>query len=126
MATAEAALDVLLAGIAPDHPAARAATAELISDLTAVPALKAGERRTAEAETKGFSVDLVVSLGAPGAIVGLAQIIKAWLSRDRRRSLTVSIRGDGGEKIITIGGEQVSTAALSDALRAAVKVDPDS
>lgn len=119
LATADVRLEVRLEGIGLEHSAAQAAIGELISDLTSVPELKARQRGVADAGTKGAPVDLVVSLGVQGTIVGLVQIIKIWLGRDRRRSLTVSITNDDDKTVVHVEGEQVSTSTLTEALRAA-------
>jgi Effector Associated Constant Component 1 len=68
---------------------------------------------------KGAGVELIVSLGASGALAGLAQILHIWLSRDRRRTLTLSIRREGTAKVVHIDGTNVSLDSITNALESA-------
>ena len=72
---------------------------------------------------KGGSLEVLVTLGTSGTIAGLVQIVKLWLSRDRRRSLKVSVRNTADGVNIELEGEEISVAALTEAL-SAIKLDP--
>ena len=122
MAKVEAKLDVHLEGLGSDHPASQAAMDELLSDLKSVTELEAEEREANSDGSKGVMVELVVSLGAPGSIAGLARIMQLWLGRDMRRSLTVSVRNAGKETVVAIEGDHISADAVVNALRSAVEL----
>ena len=121
VATVEAKLETHLEGLGLDHPATQAAVSELMADLRGESELRPAEREVGEHGSKGAVVELVVSLGTPGSIVGLARILQLWLSRDRRRSLTVSVRKSSGETQVTIDGRDISNDVVTNALRSAVE-----
>lgn len=120
---ADAQIQIELAGLAEDHPATRVALGELLIDLRSDPQLRAGERQAASGEGKGVPVELIVSLTTSGTVAGLARIVNLWLHRDRRRSLTVSVQTQAGEKVVSVAGEEISIEALTAALAAAAKLD---
>jgi Effector Associated Constant Component 1 len=122
MATAEASINVRLAGLGLGHPAAQAAIAELLADLRRAPQLPAREYEASSEGVKGGSLEILVTLGTSGAIASLVQIVKLWLTRDRRRSLVVSVRNTADGVDINIEGEQISVAALTQALASTAKL----
>jgi hypothetical protein len=126
MVTAEARLDARLDGVAPHHAAAQAALRELLADLGASPELGAREIGTASDGSKGSGVELIVSLGASGTLAAVVRVIQLWLGRDRRRSLTVSVRSIAEGKTVSIEGDNVSVGALTDALGLATQLDQGS
>lgn len=120
--TADAKLEVHLEGLELYHPAAQAAAGELLTDLRRASDLPVEEREVNDGDgTKGALVELIVSLGTPGSIVGLARIMQLWLGRDRRRSIRVSVRNGDEETVIDVEGDQISTDTLAHALRSAVE-----
>jgi Effector Associated Constant Component 1 len=123
MATALAVLHASFNDLDPGHTAAQAGIGELFADLKDVPELRASEHETGEGDRKGVASELLVSLGTPGAIAGLVRIVRLWLSRDRRRSLTVTIRDTADGTSITVAGDHISTETLASALDAATKPD---
>jgi hypothetical protein len=123
MATTEASINVRLAGIGLGHPAAQAAIGELLADLRRAPQLPVREFETSSEGVKGGSLEILVTLGTSGAIASLVQIVKLWLTRDRRRSLVISVRNSADGVDINIEGEQISVAALTQALASTAKLD---
>ena len=123
MAPTEANINVRLAGIGLGHPAAQAAIAELQADLRRAPQLRAREYEASSEGVKGGSLEVLVTLGTSGAIASLVQIVKLWLTRDRRRSLVVSVRNTADGVDINIEGEQISVAAITEALGSTAKLD---
>jgi Effector Associated Constant Component 1 len=123
--TAEASIEVQLAGVALQHPAAQAVVGELLADLRGIPELRARERDATSDGSKGVATEIVVSLGTSGAIAGLVQIVKLWLHRDRRRSLTVSVHDTDDGMTINIEGKNISISTLTDALGSAVRPDQE-
>ena len=118
MARADARIALQLAGLTLDHPAAQAAVGELLTDLQGEPELRARQQDgAAEQGAKGAATEVIVSLATSGSLASLARILRIWLSRDQRRSLTVAIRGIPDGKVISIAGEKIS----ADVLAAAVK-----
>lgn len=118
---ADARIEIGLAGLRSDHPAAQAALGELIDDLRSDTRMEARERSAAIAGGKGVPVELVVSLSTSGTVAALVRILKLWLQRDRRRSLSVSLRTAAGDTVISVDGDKVSTEALTKALEAAAR-----
>jgi hypothetical protein len=70
---------------------------------------------------KGGGETIILALGSAGAISAMVEIIKAWLGRDRDRSLEITTVDQGsGRRTITIHGEQVDDATLREAVRGLV------
>jgi hypothetical protein len=123
MTGVDASLTVHLGSLPADHEAVVTAVADLRADLQRAPQLRTRERHTGETGTKGAVVDLVVTLAGSSSLAAVAKIVQLWLSRDRRRSLTVSFQKNGKETRIIVEGDPISTDNLTDALSAAVHVD---
>jgi hypothetical protein len=120
---AEVTVDIDIRGIDRAHPAFQGAWAELLTDLRVSPGLRAQERDVAAEPTmtgKGWETELIVGLTGTGTVTGLVQALKLWLGRDRRRSVTVTVRSDGQEAHYDIAGENISVGTLESALDAAV------
>jgi hypothetical protein len=116
-----------IVGVADSHPAVQGAIAELLTDLRDVPELTAEERSRASEGSKGALSELVLAVGASGAIPGLIRIFHLWLGRDRDRSLTLMRQyGDKPVEVIHISGNDISAAAVQDALSQLMKNDPRS
>jgi hypothetical protein len=120
---AEITVDADIRGIDRAHPAFRGAWGELLADLRVTLGLRAQERDVAaEPATmgKGWETELIVGLTGTGTVTGFVQALKVWLGRDRRRSVTVTVRSGGQEASYEIAGENISTGTLQAALDAAV------
>lgn len=126
MTVIDASIEVRLAGIGPEHPAAQTASGELLADLARVPRLHAREDVTSVEGDKGGSLEVLVTLGTSGTIAGLVQVVKLWLNRDRRRSLRVSVRNTADGSTIELEGEEISVAALTEALSSTIKLNQES
>jgi hypothetical protein len=107
-----------LAGLTLDHPAAQAATVELLTDLRGEPNLRTRQQdRAAESGAKGAATEIIVSLATSGSLASLARILQVWLSRDRRRSLTVALRETPDGKVISVEGEKITADVLAAAIK---------
>ena len=74
-----------------------------------------GVRRdsTASEGTKGGAEQLIVALGSAGAFTAAVEFVKAWLARDRTRSLQISWSGEGGvNQSVSVSGEGVDLDAM--------------
>jgi Effector Associated Constant Component 1 len=69
--------------------------------------------------TKGGTEAIILALGSAGAITAMVEVVKAWLSRDRSRSLEiVTVDEAPGRRIITVRGDQIDDATIREAIRA--------
>lgn len=67
--------------------------------------------------TKGAVETIAVLLGAGGGMAALATCFRAWLERDKSRSIRISVTdGDGRETTWTFDGDTVDRASLQAAL----------
>ncbi|MEV6106497.1 hypothetical protein AB0M28_17520 [Streptomyces sp. NPDC051940] len=114
--TREVRIEERLAGLDAGHEAALEARAELLADLRAAAGLEAHERALPAEGTKGVATELVIGLSGAGSVGAFAQIVKAWLGRDRRRSLTVTVTESANGKVVRVEGDTVSNDALIAAL----------
>jgi Effector Associated Constant Component 1 len=120
----EITVDADIQGIDQAHPAFQGAWGELLADLRAIPGLRAQERDVATEpamKAKGWETELIVGLTGTGTVTGLVQALKLWLGRDRRRSVTVTVRFGGQDVSYEIAGENISTGTLQAALDVAVQ-----
>ncbi|WP_406262782.1 hypothetical protein OIA45_19740 [Streptomyces chartreusis] len=116
----EISVDGRLIGVKDDHPAVLDARDELFEDLRSKPGLTAAEHDVAgDGGGKGAVTELIVGLSGAGSLAAFVQLVRLWLGRDRRRSLTVSITEEATGKVIRIEGEHISIESLTEALRAA-------
>ncbi len=77
--------------------------------------------------TKGEISNVILSLGSAGAFTAMAEYLRAWLGRDKSRSLDVSWTVDGEEHSVSIRGESMDNAsfqALAAAAAARLKYRP--
>jgi hypothetical protein len=76
-----------------DHSAVRSAGAEFDQTARDIPELagKFKQELKTEPGTKGPGSELLVSLADPAAVAGFARLVTLWLSRDERRSLTLTV-----------------------------------
>ena len=127
---AEVVINVHLPGVDPGHSASQAALGELLEDLRTIPSLLARERDLpAHGGVKGPLTEPVVSVSASGGIAALVKLARIWLSRDRKRSLRVTVQVAEHATTYEISGDGISVETLRDALDAAVRAqaanDPD-
>jgi hypothetical protein len=77
-------------------------------------------RRSSPARgTKGGTEAIILALGSAGAITGVVEVVKAWLGRDRSRSLEIITVDEGpGRRAVTVRGDQIDDATIREAIRA--------
>jgi hypothetical protein len=64
--------------------------------------------------TKGTAVDVILALGTSGALVAAVEIIRAWLGRDKTRTITATWTDeDGKERRFTLTGENIDQQSLT-------------
>ncbi len=104
---------------APDSPQWRREVGALHNDLNR----ETGSVTTQSAPvpgTRGGVVEVILALGTSGALVAAVQVLRAWLGRDKTRTLTVTwTDSDGGRRQLTVTGEnldQRSFQALSESI----------
>ncbi len=56
------------------------------------------------------------TLSSAGGVTAFAQIVKVWLQRDRRRSVTVAVSESETGKVVRIEGDAISNDVLMAAL----------
>lgn len=61
---------------------------------------------------------IILALGSAGAITAAVQMFQAWLSRDRTRSLTLSVSKGGEEQTITVSGKGMNEAVITELMEA--------
>ena len=68
---------------------------------------------------KGGVETIILALGSAGAITAMVEVVKAWLGRDRSRSLEITTVDEaGGRRTVTVHGEQIDDATLREAVKA--------
>jgi len=74
-----------------------------------------GVRRRVQAAggAKGGPETLVIALGSAGAFTAAVQFLRAWLGRDRTRSLEVSWTVGDEERRISVKGEAIDDEAIA-------------
>ncbi|MEI5101708.1 hypothetical protein RB200_28405 [Streptomyces sp. PmtG] len=113
---AEVGVEGRLAGLDAGHAAVLDARAELIADLRSVAGGQVAERAVPAEGAKGVATELVIGLTGAGSVTAFAQIVKAWLQRDRRRSVTVTVTESETGKVVRIEGDAISNEVLAAAL----------
>jgi hypothetical protein len=105
-----------LAGLDASHEAVLDARAELVVDLRSVTGVQVSEGGVPAEGVKGVATELVVGLSSAGAVTAFVQIVKAWLQRDKRRSVTVTVTESESGKVVRIEGDAISNDVLTAAL----------
>jgi hypothetical protein len=77
-------------------------------------------RQVAQAPGKKGGVEtIILALGSAGAITAMVEVIKAWLGRDRSRSLKITSTDEvRGRRTVTLHGEHIDDETLREALKA--------
>lgn len=117
--TVEVAISTQTAKYDPDHSDWRNQVAALHTDLQRETGAVATRSEPALG-TKGGFVDVILALGTSGALVAAVEVLRAWLGRDKTRSITATWTDeDGKERRFTLTGEnldQQSLTALSESI----------
>ncbi|MGV9212778.1 effector-associated constant component EACC1 [Micromonospora sp. RB23] len=112
---------VLLPGLStltPDDDPLQSATAELVMDLREVDGLRTTEEGIPVVGRKGQWTELVIALGGPSVVAGAVTAMRMWLSRDRRRSLTLTAWRAGEDPLrIEISGDNVAERTVHEAVQ---------
>ena len=69
--------------------------------------------------TKGTIDEVILALGSSGALTAVVECFRAWLQRDKSRSIDVRWDEDGVERRVTFSGDNVDTATVREIARAA-------
>ncbi|WP_369148962.1 hypothetical protein [Streptomyces sp. R44] len=112
----EVGIEGRLAGLDADHEAVLDARAELMADLRGAAGARVMERDVPTEGAKGVASELVMGLTGAGGATAVVQIVKAWLQRDRRRSVTVTVTETETGKVVRIEGDAISNDVLAAAL----------
>jgi len=107
-------------GLPKNHPAYIQATEEFVHDVQVEPGIALGEHYTASQPypTKGGAQELLFAPDTVGIALAAVKIMKLWLSRDRRRTIDISITRPGGEPLtLHAEGESISLEALENTVR---------
>lgn len=72
-------------------------------------------RREARPGQKGATETLILALGSAGAFQAAVTVFRAWLARDRSRSLRlVGTDAEGRQHAVEISGESIDSGTLHD------------
>jgi Effector Associated Constant Component 1 len=69
--------------------------------------------------SKGTIDELILALGSSGALTAAVECFRAWLQRDKSRSIDVRWDEDGVERHVTFSGDNVDAATVQEIARAA-------
>lgn len=115
-------------GLDKGHPASEMAISEFNAHLHELSSIKIEERdaEVAWPGSKGALEHLTLDPEGAAAAWAVVRMAKLYLSRDRRRSLTVTIDRPGHEpQTITASGDSVSVGALERAIHDAFGADAE-
>lgn len=70
---------------------------------------------------KGGVETVILALGSAGAFTAAAEYLRAWLGRDKTRSLEVSWTADGHQHVVTIRGEAMDASSFRAVAEAAAR-----
>jgi hypothetical protein len=111
--TVEVVISAETAKYAPDSPQWRRETAGLASELDRETGSVA-TRSTAVPGTRGAVVEVILALGTSGALLSAVQVFRAWLGRDKTRSITTTWTDeDGKERQVTVTGENIDQQSFN-------------
>jgi hypothetical protein len=115
-------------GLSRGHPAANQAAEEFYADIRTLSGVAIKERDEAgppQPGDKGVLQQVLLSPESASAAWAVVKVVKLWLSRDRRRTLTVKVNRPGREPLtIEASGDSISMQALEGAVHVAVGADP--
>lgn len=70
------------------------------------------QERSTVPGAKGGTAEILIALGSSGAITAAVTFFKAWLDRDRSRTLDISYTVEGKEEKVTLKGDSIDKAAV--------------
>lgn len=77
-------------------------------------------RREAVPGAKGALQAIVLPLASAGAFTAAVEVLKAWLGRDRSRSVKVTWSGEGELQELELSGTRVDDEAFDEVIRSVV------
>lgn len=77
--------------------------------------------RTPVEGTKGGAETVILALGSAGAFTAAVQFFRAWLGRDRSRSLEISWSDGKDTRTVAVKGDAIDDSALEEIAKAAAK-----
>ncbi|MGH3869033.1 MAG: effector-associated constant component EACC1 [Pseudonocardiaceae bacterium] len=85
----------------------------LLADDLREAAGSVSRRRIPEPGAKGAVGEVILALGSAGAVTAAVECFRAWLRRDKTRSLTVTwADGEGAARTTTVTGENIDQASF--------------
>jgi hypothetical protein len=102
-----------------DDPRWRDQVADLLHDLRRETGVLQS-RRTPVPGTKGTVDQIILALGSAGAFTVAADILRAWLSRDKHRSVELTVTdADGHTHTVRVSADNAGADALQPLIEAA-------
>jgi hypothetical protein len=77
------------------------------------------QRGRAASGAKGTVDELILALGSSGALTAAVECFRAWLQRDKSRSIDVRWDEEGVERHVMFSGDNVDVATVKEIARAA-------
>jgi hypothetical protein len=74
-------------------------------------------QRAPIAGTKGGIDSIVLTLASAGGLSAFADLVRSWLSRDRTRSIKVSLYESGELQALELSGSEVDAGAFDELVR---------
>jgi hypothetical protein len=109
-----------MGGLPKGHLAYIQAAEEFLHDVQNEPGIAVEENNAdrQSSSTKGGVQELLLAPGSAGIALAAVRIMKLWLSRDRRRTIDISITRPGSEPLtVHASGESISLETLENAVR---------
>ena len=105
-----------------DDPRWRGQVADLMHELRRG-AGSVRARREPVPGTKGAVDQVILALGSAGAFTAAVQIVRAWLARDKHRTVRMTVTGpDGRVRTVQISAENASAETLAPFVAAATSM----
>jgi len=96
----------------PDDDRWRNQVAQLYSGLRDQAGAEVRRRHVGVEGTKGGIDTVILALGSAGAFTAAAEYLRAWLGRDKSRTLDVTWSADGQEHSVSIRGDGMDNASF--------------
>lgn len=116
-----------IGNLSPQLPAHAQAVDELLDDLRSVNGLTAREEAAAPSSpsAKGGITELVLGPSTASAAWAVVKLARLWLERDRRRTISITVRQPGREPVEIEGsGENLSLDVLARTVELALAEAP--
>lgn len=108
-------VELQVEGLDAGHRAFKTAISEFRFESKRIEGVAVEEVHEPSVNAKGGSLELILSAATSAGAIAL---FRAWLSRDRFRSVTVTIDIDGTTKTVTASGDNLSLASLEKLVQA--------